>query len=143
MGTRGTCGRGRAGAVIVRDKRLLTGGYAGSPPGMPHCDEVGHLMKKTTHENGEETMHCLRTVHAEVNAILQAAKFGISINGGTIYCKFTPCRNCAMAIMSAGIVRVVAAKKYHAGRDAEDLFAQAGIALKYLTNEKEEYANQK
>lgn len=143
MGTRSTCDRGRIGAVIVKDKRLLTGGYAGSPPGMPHCDEVGHLMKKTTHEDGSESMHCLRTVHSEMNAILQAARFGIPIDGATMYCKFTPCRTCAMSIMSAGIVRVVCLTRYHAGRESEDMFAQAGVALKFMTNGKEEYANQK
>src|SRR3989344_6936165 len=72
---RATCDRGKSGCVIVKDKHILTTGYVGSPAGLPHCDEVGHLFKTTTHENGKITQHCMRTTHAEQNAICQSAKF--------------------------------------------------------------------
>jgi dCMP deaminase len=74
--SRATCDRGKSGCVIVRDKQVLATGYVGSPAGLPHCDDVGHLMKKVIQENGEISEHCLRTVHAEQNAICQAAKVG-------------------------------------------------------------------
>ncbi|WP_024470607.1 deoxycytidylate deaminase, partial [Treponema pedis] len=89
----------------------------GAPTGLPHCDDVGHQLKKVQHEDGSVTQHCVRTVHAEQNAICQAAKRGISIDGATLYCKMTPCRTCAMLIINCGIVRVVAEKRYH---DSED-----------------------
>lgn len=93
---RATCDRGKSGCVIVRDKQVLATGYVVSPAGLPHCDDVGHLMKKVIQENGEISEHCVRTVHAEQNAICQAAKRGISIEGATVYQRMTPCRTCAM-----------------------------------------------
>jgi len=71
---RATCDRGRAGTVIAKDKQLLVSGYVGSPIGFPHCDDVGHQIKKLTHEDGTTTQHCVRTVHSEQNAICQAAR---------------------------------------------------------------------
>jgi dCMP deaminase len=136
---RGTCDRGRASCVIVRGKHPLTMGYAGAPTGMPHCDEVGHQLKKTIHEDGHITEHCVRTIHAEQNAILQAAKLGIAVEGATLYCNMTPCRVCAMLIIGAGIKRVVAAKKYHAGQESEEMFRVAKVKLEYLSEEMEEY----
>src|SRR3989344_2355826 len=79
VGKRATCDRGRSGAIIVKDKHILATGYVGSPKGLPHCDDVGHLIKEVKHENGDITKHCLRTSHAEMNAICQAAKQGVSI----------------------------------------------------------------
>lgn len=107
---RATCDRGRAGCVIVRDKQILVTGYVGSPVGLPHCDDVGHLMKKVVHEDGSESQHCVRTVHAEQNAITQAARRGIGLEGATIYVRMTPCRTCAMLIINCGIERVVCEK---------------------------------
>src|SRR3989344_6849014 len=78
VGSRGTCDRGRSGCVIARDKRILTTGYVGSPAGLPHCDEVGHIIHEVKHESGRLSSHCVRTIHAEENAIHQAAKLGIS-----------------------------------------------------------------
>jgi len=78
---RATCDRGRSGCVIVRDRQLLVTGYVGSPRGLPHCDDVGHLLKKVYHEDGRVTQHCVRTVHAEQNAICQAARRGIALDG--------------------------------------------------------------
>ncbi len=139
---RATCDRGRSGCVVARDKHLLVTGYVGSPRGIAHCDDVGHQMKTVTHEDGAQTHHCLRTTHAEQNAIVQAAKLGVAIGGGTLYCKMTPCSACAKMIINAGIVRVVCEKKYHAGTESEDLFRQAGIELHYFNESVEQYARQ-
>ena len=139
---RATCDRGRSGCVITRDKQILVTGYVGSPRGLPHCDEVGHLMKKVEHEDGRVSQHCMRTVHAEQNAICQAARLGISLSGSTLYCRMTPCRTCAMLIINCGIVRVVCMKKYHDGRESEEMFKLGGVALEYVSDEIEEYENQ-
>ncbi len=139
---RATCDRGRSGCVIAKDHQVLVTGYVGSPVGFPHCDEVGHQMKKLVHEDGTNTNHCMRTVHAEQNAICQAAKMGISINGATLYCKMTPCRVCAMLIINCGIKRVYCERRYHAGKESEEMFMQAGIDLVYKYNETEKYENQ-
>jgi dCMP deaminase len=140
---RATCDRGRSGCVIARDKQILVTGYVGSPPGIPHCDDVGHQMKTVTHEDGSQTQHCVRTTHAEQNAIVQAAKLGVAINGATIYTKMTPCAVCAKMIITAGIVRVVSEKRYHAGQESEELFKKAGVTLEFMNNEVENYTNQR
>ena len=140
---RATCDRGRSGCVIVRDKQVLVTGYVGSPKGLPHCDDVGHLMKKVTHDDGTVTQHCMRTVHAEQNAICQAARNGIALNGGTLYCKMTPCRTCAMLIINCGIERVVCQFRYHAGNESEEMFRLAGVQLDYFNHEVLDYENQK
>ena len=142
VANRATCDRGRSGCVIVRDKQILVTGYVGSPVGFPHCDEVGHLLKKVIHEDGTITTHCMRTVHAEQNAIAQAARRGIALEGGTIYCRMTPCRTCAMLIINCGIKRVVCEKKYHTGQESEEMFAKAGIKLDYVSTELMKYDNQ-
>ena len=139
---RGTCDRGRAGAVIAKDKKILSTGYVGSSAGLPHCDDVGHQIKKVIHEDGSFSQHCTRTIHAEKNAICQAAKHGVSIDGGTVYTNFTPCKNCAMAIINSGIKRVVCIKKYHVATETEEMLKQAGVKLDYFTNELETYENQ-
>jgi dCMP deaminase len=141
VGKRGTCDRGMIGVVIVKDKRILGTGYVGSPVGIPHCDEVGHQMKKVTHEDGSETQHCMRTSHAEINAICNAARYGVSIDGATIYGKFEPCHTCAKAIINAGIKRVVCEKQYHAADDTRKLFKLAGIDFVVHSQEVETYAN--
>lgn len=139
---RATCDRGRSGCIIVRDKHVLVTGYVGSPLGLPHCDEVGHLLKKVTHEDGHVTQHCVRTVHAEQNAICQAAKLGISLDNGTLYCKMTPCRTCAMLIINCGIKRVVCEMKYHDGQESEEMFRQARVILDFFSGRVVEYENQ-
>ena len=139
---RATCDRGKSGCVIARDNQILVTGYVGSPIGFPHCDDVGHQMKKMTHEDGSETNHCVRTVHAEQNAICQAAKNGISLNGATVYCKMTPCRTCAMLLINCGITRIVCDKKYHAGAESEEMLKTANIALEYVEETVENYTNQ-
>jgi len=139
---RATCDRGRSGCVIARGKQILVTGYVGSPTGLPHCDEVGHQMKKTIHEDGKVTNHCVRTVHAEQNAICQAAKLGIPLEGTTLYCRMTPCRTCAMLIINCGIKRVVCEKRYHAGAESEQMFEDAGIELVIIHDEVMQYSNQ-
>ena len=139
---RATCDRGRSGCVIVKDRQLLVTGYVGAPSGLPHCDEVGHLFRKTIEEDGRVTTHCVRTVHAEQNAICQAARRGISLDGATLYCRMTPCRTCAMLIINCGIKRVVCERKYHAGKESEELFAQAGVQIEFFYDEVQQYANQ-
>jgi dCMP deaminase len=139
---RATCSRGRSGCVIARDRQILVTGYAGSPPGFPHCDDAGHEMEKVLHEDGSVTQHCVRTIHAEQNAICQAAKLGIPLAGATLYCRMTPCRPCAMLIIAAGIVRVVCELKYHAGSDSEALFAKAGIEVAFKHDEVLPYGDQ-
>ena len=135
LAKRATCDRGRTACVIVKDKQIVVSGYVGSPPGLPHCDEVGHLMKKVVEEDGSVHEHCVRTIHAEQNAICQAAKRGVSIDGATLYCKLAPCRTCAMLLIASGIKRVVAEYKYHAGGEAEEMLHTAGVSVEYIHDE--------
>ncbi|MFH2114167.1 MAG: cytidine/deoxycytidylate deaminase family protein [Spirochaetota bacterium] len=139
---RATCDRGRSGCVIARDHQVLATGYVGAPAGLPHCDEVGHQLKQLVHEDGTVTKHCVRTVHAEQNAICQAARRGIGIQGATLYCRMTPCRTCAMMIINCGIVRIVCERKYHDGTGSEAMFGQAGLTLEYVEQDVEKYDNQ-
>jgi len=140
---RATCDRGRSGCVIVKNRQILVTGYVGSPKGLEHCDEIGHFFKKVYHEDGSVTQHCVRTVHAEQNAICQAAKLGIALDGSTLYCRMTPCRTCAMLIINCGIERVICEKKYHAGGESEAMFKEVGVKLEYFNNEVEQYEGQK
>ncbi len=139
---RATCNRGRSGCVIAKNKQILVTGYVGSPVGLHHCDEVGHQIKTTIHEDGSQTNHCVRTTHAEQNAICQAAKLGIPIEGSTIYSKMTPCSVCAKMIINSGIKRVVCEKRYHVGKESEELFKQSGVQLDILYDEVVQYKNQ-
>lgn len=142
VATRATCDRGRSGCVIVRDNRVLATGYVGSPSGLAHCDDVGHLMRKVVDETEAERQHCVRTIHAEQNAICQAARYGIRIEASTLYCKMEPCRVCAMLIISVGVARVVCRKRYHAGQDTRAMFDEAGVQLVVLDDEVEQYDHQ-
>lgn len=139
---RATCDRGRSGCVIARNKQLLATGYVGSPAGLPHCDDEGHHFKKIIHEDGSSTQHCVRTVHAEQNAICQAAKRGIGIQGATLYSRMTPCRTCAMLIINCGIVRVVCEKRYHAAAESEELFQTSGVILEYVSQDILQYGEE-
>ena len=139
---RATCDRGRSGCVVVRDRQILVTGYVGSPKGLPHCDEVGHQFRRVVHEDGTVSEHCVRTVHAEQNAICQAAKLGISLDGATLYCRMTPCRVCAMLIINCGIKRVVCEKKYHDGAESEEMFKTAGVQLEFFSEDVVKYDRQ-
>src|SRR5574342_55469 len=103
VASRGTCDRKRVGAIIVRDRVVLSTGYNGAPKGLPHCDDVGHEM-----EDG----HCVRTIHAETNAIIQAARHGTRIDESTLYTTASPCYNCFKLIVNTGIIRVVFGELY-------------------------------
>ncbi len=129
VATRGTCDRGRSGCVIVKNRQILTTGYVGSPRGLDHCDDAGHLFKKTIHEDGKITDHCIRTIHAEQNAICQAAKLGISLDKATLYCKMEPCDVCAKMIINCGIERVVCEYLYHAAEETRRMFKKAKVKL--------------
>lgn len=137
---RGTCDRGRSGCVIAKDKQLISAGYVGSPLGEDHCDDVGHLFQKRYDVGGNFSMHCVRTVHAEQNAICQAARRGVSIDGATLYCNMTPCPVCAKMVINCGIRRVVCLKRYHDRAEAERLFLRAGVALEHMSEEEEKYS---
>jgi dCMP deaminase len=120
--TRSTCPRKHVGAVIVRDKAVLATGYNGSLRGLPHCTDVGCLI---------ENDHCVRTVHAEANAILQAARHGVRIDGADIYVTASPCWECFKLIANAGIRRVLYGEFYSDERLLQ-YAREAGIELLHL-----------
>ena len=122
VATRSTCDRKNVGAVIVRDKTILSTGYNGSVRGMPHCDDVGHTM-----ENG----HCIATVHAEANAIIQAAKNGAALDGADIYITASPCWHCFKLIANSGIQRIFYGEFYRA-QHVIDIAKKTGIELKQV-----------
>jgi len=122
VATRSTCDRKHVGAVIVRDKTILSTGYNGSVRGMPHCDDVGHMMEDT---------HCIATVHAEANAIIQAAKNGTAIDGADIYVTASPCWNCFKLIANSGIRRIFYLEFYRDER-VLTVAAQAGIEMRQV-----------
>jgi len=117
--TRSTCKRKHVGAVIVRDKTILSTGYNGSVRGLPHCEDVGCVM-----EDG----HCISTVHAEANAIIQAAKNGVSIEGSELYTTASPCWNCFKLIANVGIKKIFYGEFYREERSRE-IAPQIGIEL--------------
>jgi dCMP deaminase len=119
---RSTCDRAHVGAVIVQDRRMLTTGYNGAPAGLPHCDDVGHLIVDG---------HCVRTLHAEQNAIIQAALHGVGIADATIYVTHQPCLVCAKMIINAGIKRVVYAGNYP-DENSRAFLEQAKIPLIHM-----------
>lgn len=122
VATRATCPRASVGAVITRDKRILTTGYNGAPRGVPHCNEAGCIMVDG---------HCLRATHAEANAIVQGALHGVSLAGGTVYCTHQPCAGCSKLLISAGIERIVFDAAYP-DEVATLLIAEAGVVLEQL-----------
>lgn len=119
VATRATCPRASVGAVIVREHRILTTGYNGSPRGVAHCSEVGCTLVND---------HCMRATHAEANAIVQAALHGVSISGSTAYCTHQPCVNCSKLLISAGIRKIVFEVAYP-DSIAQELLSEAGVAL--------------
>jgi dCMP deaminase len=119
---RATCLRAHVGAIIVKDKRILTTGYNGAPRGLPHCLDEGCEIVDG---------HCVRSLHAEQNAIIQAAQHGISLSGGTIYTTHQPCHTCAKMIINAGLERVVYAGHYPDER-AMKYLKIAGVQIDHL-----------
>jgi dCMP deaminase len=143
VGKRGTCDRGYSGCVITKNNRILSTGYVGAPAGLPHCDEVGHEFQEVKNNDGETSKHCIRTSHAEMNAIANAARIGVAIEGATIYIHMEPCYMCAKIIINAGIKRVVCNKKYHRAQRSREILKEAGIELVVINDEVEQYPDQK
>jgi dCMP deaminase len=125
VATRATCDRKHVGAVVVLDRRIIATGYNGSIRGTPHCDDVGHDLVQDPERGGPS---CVRTVHAETNAIAQAAFHGVAVGGSTIYTTASPCWPCFKLIANAGIVRVVFNELYRDKR-IKEYAAEAGIEL--------------
>ena len=117
---RSTCDRALVGCVLVLDKRILTTGFNGSPMGQSHCDEIGHLLVDG---------HCVRTIHAETNAIIQAALHGVSTRGAACYVTHLPCIHCTKALINAGISRIVYSVAYRADENAINFLRAAEIAV--------------
>ena len=135
VSSRSTCLRKKVGAVLVRDKRILSTGYNGAPTGMKHCSEVGCLREQSHVPSGERHELC-RGVHAEQNAIIQAALHGVSIEGATLYCTHQPCILCTKMLINAKIRRVVFREGYPDPM-AREFFADAGVEVSQLSEEKE------
>jgi dCMP deaminase len=132
---RGTCNRGMAGAVIVKQGRIVATGHVGSSAGAYHCDEIGHEIESRKHWlNGVqiETENCARTIHAELNAILQAARYGPTVEGAILYCTMFPCYECTKAIINVGIIEVKATYDYQHSKRSKKLFSELGIKWSIL-----------
>jgi dCMP deaminase len=127
VSSRATCLRRKVGAVIVKDKRILSTGYNGAPSGFLHCSEVGCLREKLKVPSGERHELC-RGVHAEQNAIIQAAKFGVCINESTLYVTDSPCFICSREILNSGIKKVVYGQGYSDER-AREFLKEGNIEL--------------
>lgn len=118
---RATCQRLKVGAVLVKEKQVIATGYNGSASGEVHCIDVGCLMRDG---------HCIRTIHAEQNALLQSAKHGVSVKGATLYVTHFPCLHCTKSIVTAGIIEIAYLNDYRNDEYALHLIKQAGIKLR-------------
>lgn len=128
--TRSTCLRRQVGAIIVKDKKILATGYNGAPKGLPHCLDIGCLREKLKIPSGERHELC-RAVHAEQNAIAQAAMFGVNINDGIMYSVTHPCSLCSKLIINAGIKKIVIEDSYP-DKFSNEMLKQAGVKIKVL-----------
>jgi len=125
---RSTCTRAKVGAVIVRDRSILATGYNGAPAGLPHCLDVGCLIYESRTPDGEIEQNCFRTIHAEINAITQAARNGVAIRDADIYVTHTPCIHCLKVLINTGIRSVFYEKPYKL-HTIEELLTHARIKL--------------
>ena len=125
---RSTCLRAKVGAVMVRDRSILATGYNGAPAGMPHCLEAGCLIYESKTPAGDNEENCFRTIHAEINAIAQAARNGMRIEGADIYVTHTPCIHCFKVLVNTGIRRVFYEQSYKA-ETIEELRERSAIEL--------------
>ena len=121
LSLRSTCSRLSVGATIVKDKRIIAGGYNGSIKGDEHCIDVGCKVIEG---------HCVRTIHAEINAILQCSKFGVGTEGATIYVTHFPCLNCTKSIIQAGIKEICYANDYRNNEYAQELLEKSGVVVR-------------
>lgn len=127
VATRSTCLRRQVGALLVKDRNILATGYNGTPSGISHCQDVGCLRDRLKVPSGERHELC-RGLHAEQNAIIQAARHGVNIDGATLYCTTMPCIICTKMLINAGIQRVVFEEGY-ADELAREMVAEAGIEV--------------
>ncbi|MBE6518737.1 MAG: cytidine deaminase [Thermoplasmata archaeon] len=134
VSSRSTCLRRRVGAVIVKEKRVLSTGYNGSPKGTKHCEELGCIRVRMNVPSGTRHELC-RGVHAEQNAVTQAAYFGVSVDGATIYTTTYPCSMCAKILINAGIREIVYSEGY-ADDLSKELLEEAGIKIREYKPEK-------
>jgi len=162
LGSRVTCNRGKCAAIFVRDNRILVTGYAGAPPGLPHCIDNDDQLEESyrfltkydaklddlstitveglTYEWNElskryetkKKISCVRTCHSEENCIITASHHGISLENSTLYVSMTPCSKCCKLIIGAGAKKVICLKKYHSGQESEYMFKLAGIELIHI-----------
>ena len=132
---RSTCLRRQIGAVLVKDKRILATGYNGPPSGLAHCDEVGCLREQQGIESGSRHELC-RGLHAEQNAVIQAAKHGIPIEGASVYCTHQPCVLCAKILLNAGVVDI-AFRDAYPDPLSEELLAEAGVTPRCVESSRE------
>jgi dCMP deaminase len=130
VATRSTCSRRQVGALLVQNKRILSTGYNGAPSGLSHCLEVGCLREKLQVPSGERHELC-RGLHAEQNAIIQAAVHGVAIKDAVLYCTHYPCSLCAKMLVNAGVRNLVLATNYPDDL-AKELFAEAGIEVRFI-----------
>lgn len=136
VATRSSCLRRSVGAVLVKDKRILATGYNGAPAGMAHCEEAGCLRDQLHIPSGERHELC-RGLHAEQNAIIQAARQGTEIKDSTLYCTTAPCSLCAKMLINAGVTRIVYKGSYPDER-AMAFFAEAGVKVEHFVLEEDE-----
>jgi dCMP deaminase len=133
VATRSSCLRRQVGALLVKDRNILATGYNGVPSGITHCDVVGCLRERLKVPSGERHELC-RGLHAEQNAIIQAAKHGTNIDGATLYCTTMPCIICTKMLINAGIATIVYAEGY-ADDLAREMIAESGITISHFTPE--------
>jgi dCMP deaminase len=125
---RATCTRGHIGAVIVRDHSILSTGYNGAPSGLPHCNDTNCRIYRSTHPDGTVEENCVNTIHAEINAIAQAAKHGVSIKDADIYITSSPCIHCLKVLINVGIKTIYYDKPYKI-EHIDELLRLSGIRL--------------
>lgn len=120
LSTRSTCTRRHVGAILVKDHRIIASGYNGAVSGTPHCTEVGDYVVDG---------HCIRAVHAEQNALMQAASMGIAVEGSEVYVTDVPCVQCTKLLLQAGIKKINFMRDYHNDEFAESLLEEKNVAL--------------
>ena len=128
VATRSTCLRRAVGAILVHDKRIIASGYNGGPSGLAHCLDIGCLREKLGIPSGQQHELC-RGIHAEQNAIIQAARYGVSIEGSVLYCTTQPCTQCTKMLINAGITEIVYAEGYPDDL-ARELLEESGIIVR-------------
>lgn len=140
VSTRSTCLRNNVGAVIVKDSQILSTGYNGAPKGLPHCDELGGCMRERLGVKSGERHELCRGLHAEQNAIIQAAYHGVSVKGAKMYCTTRPCSICTKMIINAGITEVVFMEEYN-DELAKELVDQSTLTLRQVKIDRQHSIN--